>query len=58
MSVGSSLGGGVIGFLVGATAFAGADYLYRKSGIYQRISDNVTEFLDNLFNKIKPPGGW
>lgn len=58
MSVGSSLGGGVLGFLVGATAFAGVDYLYRKSGVYQKISDNVTEFLDNIFNKVTPPGGW
>ena len=56
--IGSSMGAGITGLIVGTVAFAGADILYRKSGAYQFISDKATTFIDNIINRLKPSGGW
>lgn len=56
--IGSSMGAGITGLIVGTAAFAGADILYRKSGAYQKVSDAVTTFIDNIFNRLKQSGGW
>lgn len=58
MAIGSSLGAGVLGLVVGGAAFAGADILYRNSGAYQTVSDKVTAFIESVMNRIKPGGGW
>lgn len=57
MAIGSSLGAGVLGLVVGGAAFAGADILYRNSGAYQTVSDKVTSFIESIINRIKPGGG-
>ena len=56
--IGSSLGAGIVGFSVAAAAFVGVDMLYRNTGIYDAVAGKAKEFLDALFNKVNPPGGW
>jgi len=46
------------GLIFGTLAFAGTEILYKKSGLYQNITDKVTGFIDNLLNRQSAPGGW
>lgn len=57
-AIGSGMGAGIVGFLVGTAAFIGSDILYRNSGVYQTISDKVSEYIDRLLNRNGNPGGW
>jgi hypothetical protein len=57
-AISSGMGAGLVGMIVGTAAFIGGDILYRKSGAYQFISDNVTAFIDKLLNRVHDPGGW
>lgn len=56
--LGSSLSAGIVGFSVAAAAFVGVDMLYRNTGIYDAVAGKAKEFLDAIFTKVNPPGGW
>lgn len=56
--IGSTMGAGILGLIVGTVAFAGTDFMYRNSGIYTSVSDKVSTFITNVMNRIKPPSGW
>ncbi|MFN8674669.1 MAG: hypothetical protein U0457_21625 [Candidatus Sericytochromatia bacterium] len=56
--MGSSMGAGITGLLVGTAAFVGSEYLYRNSGIYSSISTGVSDFITKVLQRIKPGGGW
>ncbi len=57
-AISSATGAGLVGLIVGTAAFIGTDILYKNSGVYQTISDKVTQYIDDIINRIKPPGGW
>ena len=56
--IASTAGAGILGLVVGAATFAGTEFLYRNSGVYTSVSTGVSNFVQNVLNRIKPGGGW